>query len=129
MSHRVLWSILMLVTFVYPVTAATYYVGGCHSGSFPTISAAVNSSSVPAGSIVEVCSGSYDEQVIISKPLTLQGIASQGQHSVQITGAFQPITTTSAVFSGTSPFNQTIAPAIWVTAGPVNIQNIAILQE
>ncbi len=29
---------------------------------------------VPSGSMVEVCPGTYPEQVVISKPLTLEGI-------------------------------------------------------
>ena len=54
--------------------AATVFVGTCVSPSFSTIQAAVTA--VPAGSTVNVCPGTYPEQVSINKRLTLQGIAS-----------------------------------------------------
>jgi pectin methylesterase-like acyl-CoA thioesterase len=56
--------------------ASTVQVGGCKTGltNFPTISAAVTA--VPSGSIIEVCPGTYPEQVVINKNLTLDGIAS-----------------------------------------------------
>ena len=52
----------------------TYFVGTCQpkKPSYATISQAV--SSVPAGSIIEVCPGKYPEQVVITMPLTLEGI-------------------------------------------------------
>lgn len=55
--------------------AATYAVGTCLQQyvSFSTIQSAV--SSVPAGSIIKVCSGTYFEQVTITQPLTLEGVA------------------------------------------------------
>ena len=56
--------------------ASTVVVGTCISTlpQFTTIQAAVNS--VPAGGIVEVCPGTYTEQVTITKKLTLTGIQS-----------------------------------------------------
>jgi hypothetical protein len=118
-----------LVAFGYPASAGTYYVGTCHTGSFPTITAAVNSSSVAAGSVLKICPGFYVEQVIISKPLTLQGIAANGISQVEITPPSpNPITTTtSPVFAGTL-LNETLAPIVWVTTGPVNIQNISVMR-
>lgn len=56
------------------LVASTFYVGTCRIGAFGTIQAAVSSPSVPAGSIIDVCPGTYPEQVVISKKLTLQGI-------------------------------------------------------
>ncbi|HET6186756.1 MAG TPA: NosD domain-containing protein [Trebonia sp.] len=43
----------------------------CRSAAFTTIQSAVNAA--PAGSTVVVCPGTYHEQVVISKPLTLTG--------------------------------------------------------
>jgi hypothetical protein len=62
-----------LIAAPMPARAKTYEVGSCILSlpKFPTIQAAV--SAVPAGSIVEVCPGTYFEQVTISQPLTLQG--------------------------------------------------------
>jgi hypothetical protein len=55
----------------FPAFATNYAVGTCRPTltSYPTISAAV--STVPAGSIVEVCPGTYAEQVTISQPVPL----------------------------------------------------------
>ena len=50
---------------------------------FPTIQAAV--SGVPPGATVMVCPGSYPEQVVISQPLTLEGVISHGQGAAVIT--------------------------------------------
>lgn len=49
-------------------------VGTCNPklSHYATISLAV--SSVPAGSTIEVCPGNYPEQVVITQPLTLEGI-------------------------------------------------------
>lgn len=65
---------LVLVLAAQPLAAATFYVGSCKAGSFGTISAAV--AAVPAGSIVNVCPGTYPEQVVISQALTLKGMLS-----------------------------------------------------
>jgi len=76
-----------LLLAVGPASAATYYVGFCHAGSFATISAAVSSPSVAPGSTVRVCPGTYLEQVVIAKPLTLIGVASAGSDAAIITGS------------------------------------------
>jgi hypothetical protein len=134
MSSKTIWLLVVLAVCVSPATANTYYVGTCKSGSFPTISAAVNSSSVPPGSTVKICAGFYTEQVIISKDLTLQGI--DGPSAVQTgtvesgTVIFSPSSieaTTSPVFApGNSILSVEFAPIIWVTAGTVNIENVSV---
>src|SRR5215469_12285712 len=43
----------------------------CRSAAFRTIQSAVNAA--PAGGTVVVCPGTYHEQVVISKPLSLKG--------------------------------------------------------
>ena len=53
--------------------AGTVFVGGCGTPSFATIQDGVNHAT--AGSTVDVCPGTYPEQVSINKRLTLQGIA------------------------------------------------------
>jgi nitrous oxidase accessory protein NosD len=56
--------------------AATVQVGTCrsHVATFSTIQSAVNAS--PAGTTVLVCPGTYPEQVVINKALTLKGLQS-----------------------------------------------------
>ena len=52
-------------------------VGTCIQGAqYPAIQAAVNAA--PSGAIIKVCPGRYQEQVVIEKPLTLEGITSVG---------------------------------------------------
>ena len=53
--------------------AATVAVGSCRTPSFSTIQAAVNAAS--SGSTVNICPGRYPEQLLITKRLTIRGIA------------------------------------------------------
>jgi len=56
------------------VSVAEVTVGNCRSDkhSYPTISAAI--AAAPAGGVVNVCPGTYAEQLEIDKPLTIRGI-------------------------------------------------------
>lgn len=55
--------------------AATFAVGNCKPNniSYPTISAAVSDPKT-ANSTIQVCPGTYVEQVLITQPLTLEGV-------------------------------------------------------
>lgn len=119
MNRRVWCLSLSLAVFaVQPLLAATYYVGSCKSGSYSTIQSAVNA--VPSGSTIQVCAGAYYEQVVISKPLTLEAIPGVGPVEVSDVGV-SLATTTSIYWS-------TVAPQIQITAGPVNISNINVFE-
>jgi nitrous oxidase accessory protein NosD len=121
MSLRKLCLFAVVLFSVYPLHAATYYVGTCHANSFATISDAVNSSTVTPGSTVKICGGQYFEQVIISKPLTLEGVLgsdANGQVLIAGNGAMQ--TTVSPIS------NTLLTPIVWVTAGPVTLQDISV---
>ena len=111
--------ILVLVFSARALVASTFYVGNCRAGAFATISAAV--STVPAGSIVAVCPGTYLEQVTISQPLTLQGMVTGNSSRVVIAVPGTGLTTTTSIF-----YAPTVAPQVWVTTGPVNITNIGV---
>ena len=78
MSRFTILSMLtvLVVLAAHPTLAASFAVGTCKPSlpSYTTISAAV--SSVPPFSTVLVCPDTYAEQVTISQPLTLQGVAS-----------------------------------------------------
>lgn len=113
-----------LILGIHPMLAATtFVVGNCKPGSnFSSISAAV--STVPAGSIVLVCPGTYNEQVRITKPLTLEGIASGNSDQAVIAPPAGGLAT-----NATNDNGQTLAVQLWVDnapGGPVNITNITV---
>jgi hypothetical protein len=57
--------------------------------SYNTISTAV--SSVPAGSLIYICPGTYAEQVVITKKLSLEGVAGNGSGGAAATGSNNPV--------------------------------------
>jgi hypothetical protein len=57
--------------------------------SYNTISQAV--SSVPAGSLIFICPGTYAEQVVITKKLTLEGVAGNGSVGTAASGSNNPV--------------------------------------
>ena len=109
---------LVLAVAAHPLVAATYYVGFCKSGAFGSIGAAV--ATVPAGSTIDVCPGTYFEQVVISKALTLQGIFFNNSSQAVIAVPSGGLATTSSIIVGT------LAAQVEVTAGPVTMTNITV---
>jgi hypothetical protein len=100
-----------------------YSVGTCKPrlANFPTISVAVVS--VPPGSTIFVCPGTYPGQVTISQPLTLQGVASGGQDEAVVTVPGGSVLSANA----TSIFGEPVAAQVLVqTPGPVNIVNLSV---
>jgi hypothetical protein len=124
MSCRFLWLGVLVAACVSPLAAKTYYVGPCHAGSFATISAAVSSPQVAPGSTIKVCPSMYFDQVIISKPLTIEGIVSQDRSQAQIIGNGSSMQLAASAVYGVSFY-----PLVWVTTGPVKIQNLSVDDE
>ncbi len=124
------FSLPLLLVLVSSSFAATYYVGTCHSSSYPTISAAV--AAVPPNSTVDVCPGTYPEQVFIYQPLTLQGIKSGNNDRARIvvpTLVSQGVPNAWQFVPNPDPGAPTlVAPQIYVSAptGPVKIDNLTI---
>jgi pectin methylesterase-like acyl-CoA thioesterase len=123
---RVLVLIAMgLLLGVHPMLAAIFAVGTCKASllSYATISAAV--SSVPPGSTVEVCPGTYPEQVTIAQPLTLKGITITSENAGQ---AVITVPGSPGLIVVTGGFGESIAAqvGVTVTAGPVNISDITV---
>jgi len=116
MKRITLELLLACSVLVCPVMAQTY-VGSCHGVGFATISAAV--ASVPSGATINVCPGNYPEQVTITKPLTLQGVAAAGSNAATVIAS----ATDSTFLNYNGILNR---PSILVEAGPVNITNINI---
>jgi hypothetical protein len=109
---------LIVVVGGQSVNAATYNVGSCRKGAFSSIQTAV--STVPAGSIIDVCPGTYAEQVTISQNLALQGISDGKSSQAIIAAPSAELTTTTSIILGT------IAPQVEVMAGPVKITGITV---
>ena len=104
------------------VMATTFAVGTCRPTlkSFTTISAAV--SSVPPGSIVEVCPGTYPEQVTISTPLTLIGGTNGNADRATIV-----VPPNGMIQNGGDETAPTVGAQIVVqNTGPVNIKGITV---
>ncbi len=100
----------------------TFYVGTCKPGKadYTTIQEAVTG--VPAGSIIDVCPGTYPEQVTIQQSLTLQGVTSGNNASVVITAP------SSGLLSATVPLGLPVAAQLAVSnsSGPVNISGLTV---
>jgi Periplasmic copper-binding protein (NosD) len=112
----------LLVSF--PALASNFAVGTCKPRltSFSSISAAV--AGVPPGSTIQVCPGVYPEQIVISQPLTLQGIASGGQDQVVIA---VPSTLTPLSANVVSMFGEPVAAQVLIQSpGAVNITNVIV---
>jgi parallel beta helix pectate lyase-like protein len=110
---------LALSGITKPALSATqqFAVGNCRPSltSFNTISQAV--STVPSGSTVLVCPGSYPEQVVITQPLTLQGALTGGADAAVITSPGGGVTQNAGSIGALLAVENT---------GPVNISNIAV---
>lgn len=107
-----------------PLAAATvtYAVGTCqpHLRSFTTISAAL--AAAPTASVVKVCPGTYNEQVVITQPVTLEGISSG--NSAQAIIAVPSGGLVESVNAEGAP----LAVQVFVNnvTGPVNLTNLTI---
>ncbi len=122
---RFMWAFLCALTtlLLNPkiLRATTYAVGTCEPSlpKFSTISAAV--AAVPAGSTVEICPGTYAEQVVIPKALTLIGITSGNTNRVII-----KVPAVGLVANVTSIGGNSIAAQVLAETGPVDITNITV---
>ncbi|MBZ5656053.1 MAG: DUF1565 domain-containing protein [Acidobacteriia bacterium] len=105
-------------------TVLTYAVGTClpKLPTFGTISAAV--AATPAQGVIKVCPGIYNEQVVITQPVTLEGISDGNSDQVIIAvpgGGFVPNTFD---MYGEPVGAQVLVDS--VTGGDVNIRNITV---
>ena len=103
-------------------TAKTVQVGTCKTNlqSYPTISAAVNA--VTTGATVDVCPGTYPEQVTITTAITLAGITSGNDSAAIITvpGGGLSQNGTGANTGGHA------AQIVVQDVGPVTIKNLIV---
>jgi len=88
----------------------------CRSAAFKTIQSAVNAA--PAGGTVVVCPGTYHEQVVISKPLTLTG----KQATIDEKGVTPTFSVTLPPPTGT----QTIYAAVVMTSSKIKFTGFRV---
>ena len=122
LRHRLLLWVAPLPLLAVQTMTANVQVGTCrpHLQSFSTISAAV--SSVSPGATIQVCPGTYAEQVTITQSLNLQGVTSGTANQVLIT-----VPAAGLLPNATSMFGESVAAQVLVQgAGPVNISNISV---
>jgi len=106
----------------------------CVSGLtvYNTIQSAVNAVKSVAGSKVEICPGTYAEQVVIKQSVSLIGESTGGSNGSGATGANNPVVVspTGGVLANAKDLytSQPIAAQIAVLAlgGTVNVENIAV---
>jgi nitrous oxidase accessory protein NosD len=108
---------LLLSGVIFPAARAAVLTVGppgapCPNPQYGTIGAAISAAS--PGDVIAICPALYPEQLVITKPLTLQGLAVDGLNRVLI----QPSALT--VVNG-----YVAAVSVWNTYG-VSLQNLAI---
>lgn len=101
-------------------TSVTYVVGTCKPNlpSYKTISAAL--AAVPASGTVQVCPGTYPEQIVITQPVTLQGLSNSNAAQVVVQ---TPANGWTLYPNG---LGIPVAPELFVSnvSGPVNVTGI-----
>jgi parallel beta-helix repeat protein len=101
--------------------AATVAVGTCKPTvhQYPTIGAAV--AAVPAGTTVDVCPGTYPEQVLINKELTLIGIVFGANDSAVVVPPSGGL-----VSNGSDIFGNPVAAQIFVQSTNVTVSHLTV---
>jgi parallel beta-helix repeat protein len=125
-ARNAVWlSALVLGAGAQVMSAAniTDVVGTCKGGThFSTIQAALDAS--PAPDTVEVCPGQYPEQLMITKPVTLEGIDQGNSGMVQIV-----LPSGYAINAAIGPFGAPTVAQVFVKdvrGGSVNLTNLAV---
>jgi hypothetical protein len=124
---RFIASVLTAILFSASAFAGTWAVGTCKPklAFFTTIQQAVTS--VPPGSTIEVCPGTYPETVTITQPLTLQGVLVGGSMAIIAPPAGGLIHAVyDASFGGGEPIYYQILVQLPFSSGAVNISNLAV---
>jgi hypothetical protein len=108
---------------VKQTTAKTVQVGTCKTNLpyYGSIMSAVTA--VAAGATIDICPGTYAEQVTVNQPVTLKGLTSGTNASVQVT-----VPHAGMVQNGTGPVSNfpIYAQILVQDAGPVNISGLTV---
>jgi hypothetical protein len=104
-------------------TALTYEVGTCkpHFPTYSSISAALSATTPP--NVVMICPGTYNEQIEITQPVTLEGVSVGDSAQVIIEPPNGGLVTNTS-----DDLGDLVAAQVWVNnvTGPVNITNITL---
>lgn len=104
-------------------TSTTYAVGNCKPAlrSFAHIQDALNAT--PPPTVVQVCPGTYNEQVTITQAVTLEGVSSGDSDQAVIAPPTGGLATNAI-----DDFGSSLAVQLWVdnTSAPVNISNLTV---
>lgn len=125
MSRLKLVSAVALVFVAADLSASTltYAVGNCRPSvpSFTTIEAAL--AAVPSANVIEVCPGTYDEQLEITYAVTLEGVSNGTSARVIIIPPRHGLG-----INATDDLGEALAVQLWVNnaSGPVNISNLTV---
>lgn len=109
---------LLAVSVPQASATVTHYVGSCMTGSYSTIMAALATS--PAPNVVEVCPGTYAEQVVMTKAVTLKGISTSNTDQVVISVPAGGLSVTTPCAT------EGAAQVCAAGAGPIDITNITV---
>jgi hypothetical protein len=120
-------SLLFLLTLAAQVPLAsatvTYVVGPCKPSlpSYGTIMGALGAT--PPPNVVEVCPGTYNEQVVITSPVTIEGITIGNS-----TQAIIAVPAGGLVVNFTDSYGQSVAAQVLVenASGEVNLSNLTV---
>ncbi len=120
---------LLISAFVFALgaqelhaTTVTYIVGTCKSGiQYTTIQDALLAS--PAANVIEVCPGTYPEQLTIINEVTLEGIVANNSSAIRITSPAAGLVS-NATINGSDP----AAVHVFVknATGAVNLTNLIV---
>jgi len=118
-------SLLLVLALAAQVPLAsatvTYVVGTCQKTLYTSIQAALDAT--PSPNLIKVCPGTYNEQIVITKPVTLEGI-SNGTSS----GATIAVPSGGLVANATDSYGSSVAAQVLVSnvSGEVNLSNLTV---
>ena len=120
-SFAILIAGAALACLIQPASARTLQVGSCTSNprQYATIQAAVNATN--PGDKVQVCPGSYPEQVSITQAITLESVPGKASPTVTLPAG-------GATLNTTTLYGQPAAAQILVSTpgGSVNVENLIV---
>ena len=122
-QSRCLFAAALILSCLFAQTSMATVVGTCRTGThYSTIQAGVTAA--PSGGTVNICPGSYPEQVSINKHLTLTGIASGTTEGVAIVAPAGGVMPNAVdLYDGVTP----IAAQLVVLGGSiVTLNNLAV---